>query len=66
MTGLTLTAEETEILMLSLKHELAIRPKETEIIVIVESIWDQLERSDAIKDNYMSKERAKIALRSFA
>ena len=66
MTGLTLTAEETEILMLGLKHELAIRPKETEIIVTVESIWDQLERSDAIKDNYMSKERAKIALRSFA
>ena len=66
LTGLTLTAEETEVLMLGLKHGLAIRPKETEIIAIVESIWDQLECSDAIKDNYMSKERAKMALRSFA
>ena len=44
LTGLTLTAEETEVLMLGLKHGLATRPKETEIIVIVEGIWDQLER----------------------
>ena len=66
LAGLTLTAEETEILMLGLKHVLATRPKETEIIVIVESIWEQLERLDAIKDTYMSKERAKMALNSFA
>ena len=66
LAGLTLTAEETEVLMLGLKHGLATRHKENEIIVIVESIWEQLERLDAIKDNYMSKERAKMALRSFA
>ena len=66
LTGLTLTAEKTEVLMLGLKHGLATRPKETEIIVIIESIWDQLERLNAIKDNYMSKERAKMTLRSFA
>ena len=52
--------------MLGLKHGLATRPKESDLIVIVESIWDKLERLDAIKDNYMSKERAKMALRSFA
>ena len=66
LSGLTLTAEETEVLMLILKQGLATRPKETEIIVIVESLWDQLERLDAIKDNYMSKERTKMLLRSFA
>ena len=66
MSGVILTAEETEVLMLGLKHGLATRPKESDMIVIVESIWDQLERLDAIKDNYMSKERVKMALRSFA
>ena len=66
LAGLTLTVEETEVLMFGLKHGLATRPKETEIVVIVESIWEQLERLDAIKDNYMSKERAKMALCSFA
>ena len=49
------------VLTLGLKHGLTTRPKENEIIVTVESVWDQLECLDAIKDNYMSRERAKMA-----
>ena len=66
LSGLPLTAEETDILLLGAKHGFATRPKETDIIVIVESIWDQLERLNVLKDNHMSRERAKMALRSFA
>ena len=66
LSGLPLTTEETDILLLGAKHGFATRPKETDIIVIVESIWDQLERLNVLKDNHMSRERAKMALRSFA
>ena len=61
-----MTTEETDILLLGAKHGFATRPKETDIIVIVESILDQLERLNVLKDNHMSRERAKMALRSFA
>ena len=42
MTGETLTKEQESILRFGLKHNLATRPKETEIIAIAESIWKQL------------------------
>ena len=42
MTGETLTKEQESILKFELKHNLATRPKETEIIVTAESLWEQL------------------------
>ena len=37
------------------KHSLAIRPKESEMIVIMEDIYEQILRHNAIKDSYISR-----------
>ena len=37
------------------KHSLAIRPKESEMIVIMEDIYEQILRHNAIKDSYISQ-----------
>ena len=65
LTGRQLTDEEIEILKVGLKHGIASRPRESEMIVIAEDIWDQIQRLDVCKDNFMSKHRAKNALRAF-
>ena len=53
-----------EILKCGLKHGMATRPSETEIIVIVENIWDQIEHN-GLCENLKKKERVKTALRAF-
>ena len=65
LTGRQLTDEEIEILKVGLKHGIASRPRESEMIVMAEDIWDQIQRLDVCKDNFMSKHRAKNALRAF-
>ena len=42
LSGDQLTNEELSILRFGLKHNLARRPNETDIIATAESIWDQL------------------------
>ena len=37
------------------KHSLAIRPKESEMIVIMEDIYEQILRHNVIKDSYISR-----------
>ena len=37
------------------KHSLAMRPKESEMIVIMEDIYEQILRHNAIKDSYISR-----------
>ena len=46
LTGRQLTDEEIEILKVGLKHGIASRPRESEMIVIAEDIWDQIQRLD--------------------
>ena len=65
LTGRQLTDEEIEILKVGLKHGTASRPRESEMIVIAEDIWDKIQRLDVCKDNFMSKHRAKNGLRAF-
>ena len=42
LTNVTLSNNEIEILKYGLKHGLAIRPKESEMIVIMEDIYEQI------------------------
>jgi hypothetical protein len=53
LTGDELTTEEASILRFGLKHNLATRPSETQIIATAESIWDQLERHNESKYNFL-------------
>ena len=65
LTNVTLSNNEIEILKYGLKHGLAIRPKESEMIVIMEDIYEQILWYNAIKDSYISQERLKTALKAF-
>ena len=42
LTNVTLLNNEIEILVYGLNHGLAIRPKESEIIVVMEDIYEQI------------------------
>ena len=55
---------EVEILKCGLKHGMATRPSEPEIMVIAENIWDQTEHNGLCK-NLKKKERVKSALCAF-
>ena len=65
LTKVTLSNNEIEILKYGLKHGLAIYPKESEMIPIMEDIYGQILRHNAIKDSYISQERLKITPKAF-
>ena len=48
-----------------LKHELLIRPRKSEMIVIMEDIYDQILRHNTLKDDHIFKHRAQTALKAF-
>ena len=60
----TLSDTEIEILKYGLKHGIATRPSEVEMIVIAENIWDQIEQK-GLCNHFMKRERVKTALRAF-
>ena len=51
---------------LVLKHGVLMWPKEPEMIVIVENIWEQIQNHGVLKNDHIGKVRAKVALKSFA
>ena len=51
--------------MYILEHGLILQPKETEMIAVIEDLWDQIERQNALKGNFFSKHRAQIVLKAF-
>ena len=65
LTNVTLLNNEIEILKHGLKHGLVIRPKELEMIVIMEDIYEQILRHNAIIDSYISQERFKTTVSAF-
>ena len=65
LTNVTLSDNKIEILKYELKHGLAIRPKESEMIVMMEDIYEQILPHNAIKGSYISQERLKTALKAF-
>ena len=50
-----LSDNEISVLKLGLKHEILIRPKETEMVVIMENIYDQLVQRVPLKKDNISK-----------
>ena len=66
LSGETLSQEEINVLNLGLKYGIALRPKEEDIIPITEAFYSKLMDMKIIKENHMSGERIKNALRSFA
>ena len=64
LSGYELPWKEVEILKLDLRHSLASRPVESEIIVISEDIWDKIKNAKVI-ENDSSEQRIKTALCAF-
>ena len=57
--------DEIEILKVGLKHGLLIRPCKSEMIVIMEDIYDQILQHNILKDDHIFKHRAQTALKAF-
>ena len=66
LRGEVLSKEEIDVLTLGLKHGIAMRPKEDEMIPVTEAFYSRLSELKIIKDTHMATERVKNALRSFA
>jgi hypothetical protein len=66
LTGDTITKEEESILRFGLKHGLATRPKESDIIATTESIWEQLDREKLLLDGYIKQQRVKHSIKALA
>ena len=65
LSGRPLSDSEVEVLKLGLKHGIALRPREDDMIVIAESIWEQINRQVICQEDRISKTRAKTALKAF-
>ena len=66
LTGDTLTQEEESILRFGLKHNLATRPNESQIIATAESIWEQLQRQNALPDSFIKQLKIKNSIKALA
>ena len=60
-----LSDAEYDTLRFGLNHGLAKQPKDTEMFVVAEELWNQLYRSKVLKPNHFSIERTKNLLRGF-
>ena len=58
-----LTAGEYDILQYGLKHGLATRPKENDILGYAEDIWEKIYKTSICNNNSLSKWKIKNALR---
>ena len=66
LTDETLTKEETDVLILGLNHGIALRPREDEILPVIEGLFSRIKDLNVIKNTHMATQRVKYALRSFA
>ena len=66
LSGENLSQDELDVLNLGLKYGIALRPKEEDIFPIMEAFYSKLSDMKIFKDNQISEERIKNALRSFA
>ena len=66
LTGDTITKEEESILRFGLKHGLATRPKETDVIAAAESIWHQLKKDNLLPDSYTKQQKIKHSIKALA
>ena len=66
ITGDHLTPEEEHVLRFGLKHGLATRLKESDVIVSAESVWDQLKQQNLIPDSYIKQQKIKNSIKALA
>ena len=66
LTGDTLTPEEERVLSFGLKHGLATRLNESDVVASAESIWDQLQRKNLLPDGYMKQQKIKNSIKALA
>ena len=66
LTGDKITSEQESILRFGLKHGLATRPKESDIMVTAESIWDQLKQENLLPDGYIKQQKVKNSIKTLA
>ena len=64
LSSFELSNDEYSLLRFGLSHGLATRPKEMETFALAEDIWSQLYRSNVLKQDVRSIERAKRAFAS--
>ena len=65
LSGQKLTPEQTEVLILGLRHGLATRPNSLEMMAVSEDIYDQLDKKNIWKEGLFVKDKVKNSLRSF-
>ncbi len=66
MTRSNLKKNASFALDLNMKHGLATRPKESDIIAAAESIWDQLKRNALIPDSFIKQQKIKNSIKALA
>ena len=66
LTGDIITSEEESVLRFGLKHGLATRPNESEVIASVESIWDQLNKQNLLPDIFIKQQKIKASIKALA
>jgi hypothetical protein len=66
LTRENLTAEEEHVLRFGIKHGLATRPKESDIIASAESIWEQLKRKNLLPDSFIKQQKVKNSIKAMA
>ena len=65
LANFELSADELSVLRLGLMHGLLVRPKESEMIAVVEDVLNQIIQRNALKDKHFAKHRVQTALKYF-
>ena len=65
LLNVELNEEEICVLKVGLKHGLLIRPRESEMIVIMQDVYDQILKQNIFKDDHIYRHRAQTALKAF-
>ena len=65
LTRFKLTGNEVEVLNFGLKHGVSSRLKESEMLAIMEYVWEQIDNNNILKENYMIKQIVRRALLAF-
>ena len=66
LTRFKLAGNEVEVLNFGLKHGVSSRLKESEMLAIMEYVWEQIDSNNILKKNYMTKQRVRRALLALA
>ena len=65
LTDAELTESEVPALKYGLKYGLLTRPSNSQMVAVVENIWDQSLRNDVLKEDHILKHRLPTDLKAF-